>query len=251
MHTGRELSSQLPRDKTHSNSRSVTGGELRIPFPLVLSPGRAPGLRLDHRSPDLRSPPGGSSALTPSRTHGGHDGDPPGTRGMGAPRGQAPGWGPRSGAQSTWQAGLQTSSFTKVSQGERETNSGPRKKAGNTGTSGRGFHWSAWNLWAGQKTRGGGRLLRSSPPWEPAQQWQPGEGEGRGALGLRFSVCGGGLRGGTKAGAASGLLALLQAVQLLPRCAGQDPPLKEALLHIQAVDFELFQGRIIQIDISD
>ena len=180
MHTGRELSSQLPRDKTHSNSRSVTGGELRIPFPLVLSPGRAPGLRLDHRSPDLRSPPGGSSALTPSRTHGGHDGDPPGTRGMGAPRGQAPGWGPRSGAQSTWQAGLQTSSFTKVSQGERETNSGPRKKAGNTGTSGRGFHWSAWNLWAGQKTRGGGRLLRSSPPWEPAQQWQPGEGEGRG-----------------------------------------------------------------------
>lgn len=158
--------------------------------------------------------------------------------------------GPRSGAQSTWQAELPTTSFTKVSQGERETNSGPEKKAGNTGTSGTGFHLSAWNLWAGQKMRDGGRLLRSSPPCEPAQQWQLGGGAGE-RPGSGSQAVAAGCGAGTKPGAASGLLALLQAVQLLPRCAGQDPPLKEALLHVQAVDFELFQGRIIQIDISN
>lgn len=33
--------------------------------------------------------------------------------------------------------------------------------------------------------------------------------------------------------------------------AGRDPPLEEALCHVQAVDSEVFQGRIIQIDISN
>lgn len=49
--------------------------------------------------------------------------------------------------------GPQTSSFRKVSKGERATNKAPKKKAGNVGASGTGFHMSPLNLQAEWKTR--------------------------------------------------------------------------------------------------
>lgn len=42
--------------------------------------------------------------------------------------------------------GPQTSSFMKVSKGEREMDRAPRKKAGNVGASGIGLHLSTLNL---------------------------------------------------------------------------------------------------------
>lgn len=41
---------------------------------------------------------------------------------------------------------IQTSSFIKVSKGEREIDKAPKKKAGNVGTSGIGLHLSTLNL---------------------------------------------------------------------------------------------------------
>lgn len=55
----------------------------------------------------------------------------------------------------TGREGFQTSSFMKVSEGERSTDKAPRKKAGNVGTSGMRLHLSALNLQAGWKTREG------------------------------------------------------------------------------------------------
>lgn len=58
--------------------------------------------------------------------------------------------------------GLQTFSSIKVSRGERSTDKAPRKKAGNMGSSGTGFHMLALNLWTEWKTRKeGGYFLRS------------------------------------------------------------------------------------------
>lgn len=87
----------------------------------------------------------------------------------------------------------------------------------------------------------------------PAAGWCPGSPEPAApALPLLGELPGPGLLtpGGRRARLAQlGGLALCQA----PRRSftRRDPPLEEALCHVQAVDSEVFQGRIIQIDISN
>lgn len=92
------------------------------------------------------------------------------------------------GDENLGKEGLQTSSFIKVSKGERAMDKAPKKKAGNVGVSGTGLHMLALNLWAEWKTRKkGGLLLKSWPhpaanckgtphphlsAW--AQEWQQG-----------------------------------------------------------------------------
>lgn len=63
---------------------------------------------------------------------------------------------PLRGDGSLGREGLRTSSFIKVSEGERATDKAPRKKAGNVGASGTLFHSSKLNLQPERKTREGG-----------------------------------------------------------------------------------------------
>lgn len=62
--------------------------------------------------------------------------------------------------------GLQTFSSIKVSRGERSTDKAPRKKAGNMGSSGTGFHMLALNLWTRMEDKKGRRVL--SQIWVPS-----------------------------------------------------------------------------------
>lgn len=161
-----------------------------------------------------------------------------------------------------------TSSFMKVSRGERATGRAPRKKAGNTGASGTRFQALEPNLRTEQKTREGEGTPQIRPHQHPtakapvrrAQEWR------RAALGQcpqcghsptwargRAPVCSQvSERRGEARAALRGPAGSLCTSPGGPHSAPcWDLPLEEALFHLQAVDFEVFQLNFIQVDISN
>lgn len=172
-----------------------------LPFPIALTS------QTGHPSSDLDQevPPSGSSALSPLSPPWGaplapfrrgqcKDRDPLGTGGReGSSNVQESLVGSKSqstlsGDENLGKEGLQTSSFIKVSKGERAMDKAPKKKAGNVGVSGTGLHMLAPNLWAEWKTRKkGGLLLKSGPrpaanckgtPHSPSGSWGTGMAAG-------------------------------------------------------------------------